>query len=228
LTIRKSHLSVLAKPAPANSAECDNPFCRSLTPETREMLCALKSPAGFQRRKEVCFYPEKQRRVMLIRHGQVFIIRERFDGRQKGTECLAPGDIIGVTRLFGTTGGTPIRMYAKLSTEVCAIPLEPFERMVMDRPDVAKALIKRTIARFAAAISQLEHMTLDTSQEKILYTLETLSRRDAPLPVDPLPVTHRELAILAGVNRITATRVLEQLRSEASSRISGSKPTPGT
>jgi CRP-like cAMP-binding protein len=104
-------------------------------------------------------------------------------------------------------------MYVKVSAQFCVFPIERFENMAMERADFAKAVITNVVGRFFFAINQLEHMTLDTSEEKILYTLGMLhARAGAHGGSASLAVTHKELAILAGVNRITATRVLEHLR----------------
>ncbi len=193
----------------------ENPFCRALTPETRSMMCAMKSLLCHPRRKVVSLNPEKDGKILLLRRGEVITYRERFEGRQKGIECLTAGDIVGISRLFGVHSPLPVNIYVKVSAQFCVFPVEKFESMAMERADFAKAVIANVVGRFFFAINQLEHMTLDTSEEKILYTLSMLHARAGRSPDGPSPVavTHKELAILAGVNRITATRVLEHLRS---------------
>jgi CRP-like cAMP-binding protein len=193
-----------------------NPFCSLLDGETRALLCSESSSLGCKRRREISFSPEKQDKIMLIRRGEVITFRERYLGRQKGIECLKAGDILGISRLFGAQQpAVPLHIYIKVSAEFCVLPLELFQKLAFERPDFARAVISNVVMRFFLIINQLEHTALDSSEEKILYTLGTLNAQlDAVTnaPAVP-PVTHRELAILAGVNRITATRVLEHLRS---------------
>ena len=193
----------------------ENSFCRALNPETRTMMCAMKSLICHERREVVSLNPEKEGKIMLVRRGEVITFRDRFQGRQKGIECLTAGDVIGISRLFGVhSPPLSVNMYVKVSAQFCVFPIERFENMAMERADFAKAVITNVVGRFFFAINQLEHMTLDTSEEKILYTLGMLrSRAGASAGGSAsLAVTHKELAILAGVNRITATRVLEHLR----------------
>jgi CRP-like cAMP-binding protein len=180
------------------------------------MLCAMKSPLCYGRRKEITFSPEKQGKVLLVRRGEVITFRERYEGRQKGIECLKPGDILGISRLFGVpTPAVPLNIYVKVDAEFCVLPLEGFQKLARERADFSAAVINNVVARFFLIINQVEHISLDSSEEKILYTLGALDagRGDSREAPPPTPVTHRELAILAGVNRITATRVLEHLRS---------------
>lgn len=196
-----------------------NPFCNALSRQTRKLLCANRSALCYKRRTEIAFSPEDQRQVLLLRRGEIITFRERYNGRQKGIECLKPGDIVGISRVFGCRGpASPLNLYVKVSAEFCVLPLDVFQKFAAERADFASAVITHVAARFSLIINQLEHISLDSSQEKILYTLGTLSldgSSSLDLPAVP-SVTHRELAILAGVNRITATRVLEHLRTAGS------------
>lgn len=194
--------------------ECsENLFCRSLSWETRALLCAMRSIVFYERRKNISFNTEQDGRIMLIRQGELLTVRERFNGRQKGIECLTAGDIVGISHVF-ETGELPIHLYVKDAVEACVFPMNQFEKLMLEKADLARAVIKNMAQRFAAAINQIEHMTLDNSEEKILYTLKMLDgQNDASHKSHGISLTHKELAILAGVNRITATREIVHLKS---------------
>ncbi|OPX85294.1 MAG: hypothetical protein A4E53_03565 [Pelotomaculum sp. PtaB.Bin104] len=72
-------------------------------------------------------------------------------------------------------------------------------------------MIETLSRRFSESINQIEHLTLDTSKEKVLYVLESLGPDF--FNINRLAYTHEELAQFAGINRVTVTRALEQIKS---------------
>lgn len=195
-----------------------NPFCDSLSCATRELLCRAKTVRTFAKKKESLFGPVAEQRVMLIRKGKILTFRQHRDGRPKGVECLDAGDILGIGSLFKGKGCSPVHFFVKETTHACLLPLELFEEAVVSDPAAARAVIHAAVNRFARAIDQLAHVSLDSSEDKIRFVLEQMFRGNDLASRASTSLTHRELAVFAGVNRITATRMLDRIRCVSSSR----------
>lgn len=190
-----------------------NSFCSSLEPATRAALCKSKVRAHYKARQIIELSIGRHGQLMLLDKGQVITMRTRSDGKQKGIEYLREGNILGLSRLFDDSNepGT-LTVYAKSPLEVCLFSTEGFEQLCMTYNDLAREVIRSLSQRFSCAINDIEHISLDTSEEKVLYVVRSLSSRHAGSSRDPLPFTHEELGLLAGISRVTVTRVIDHLR----------------
>ncbi len=190
--------------------ECaGNPFCGRLNAQTRACLCQTGIPVRYQARQIIEIDPCQNNKILLVRKGRVIPVRQRTNGKQKGIEYLGEGEIWGITHLFSPVRPvTNITAQAKTVLEGCLFPVAHFEELCLKHLDLARLVMSQLSCRFASVINQLEHMTLDSGEEKILYLLDLLTSINS----QSLPFTHEEIALLAGVNRVTVTRVLDRLK----------------
>lgn len=196
------------------NVQCNrNSFCSSLESATRAALCKSRVRAHYEARQVIELAIGRHGQLMLLDKGQVITVRARSDGKQKGIEYLGEGNILGLSRLFDEANepGT-LTVYAKSSLEVCLFSTEGFEQLCMTYSDLARQVIRSLCHRFSCAINDIEHISLDTSEEKVLYLVRSLSSRYTGSSRHPLPFTHEELGLLAGISRVTVTRVIDHLR----------------
>jgi CRP-like cAMP-binding protein len=193
-------------------ARCFNPFCTSIQPHIRNSLCSISSCACYPAKQTFSIDIGKDGKLLLITKGVVIVIRQRPDGKQLGSECLEKGDIIGISNLFRAKKDTAI-FFTKTEVEGCLISSNDFGNLCLDFSDLGCEVIRNISQRFALVVNNLEHITLDNSTEKILYLIKKLSyERSASLPDHIFSFTHEELALLAGINRVTASRVIDKLK----------------
>lgn len=145
---------------------------------------------------------------MLLDKGQILTVRQRSDGKQKGIELLHSGDILGMSQLFCNVQPITILISAKQSVEGCIFSSNFLEATCVLHPDFACALLRNICRRFAEAIDHIEHISLDNSIEKMIFTLNKVKVND---PKGLNRLTHDDLALLAGMNRVTATKAINKI-----------------
>jgi CRP-like cAMP-binding protein len=189
-----------------NSFHCVNPFCQSLDDKTRKFLCSAKVRFKLGSKQEGLFCIGEGQ-LILIDKGQIMTVRQRSDGKQKGIELLSSGDILGVSQLFGEIKPTTILISAKQSVEGCIFSSNFLEATCALNPAFSCAVLRNICRRFSEAINQIEHISLDDSTEKMIFTLNKINN-----PTNRLSrFTHDDLAVLAGMNRVTATKAIKRI-----------------
>ncbi|MGB9920488.1 MAG: Crp/Fnr family transcriptional regulator [Moorellales bacterium] len=152
--------------------------------------------------------------VMLLRKGSVITLMTRPDGRQKGIEYLSEGDVIGLGYLFTQlTEPDAVMVYTKTPVEVCLLPTRLIEELCQSCLDLSNRLVRDLSRRFRSLVKHIEHMSLDTSEERVSYLLACLGHWETR-NYRRLGLTHEELALLAGLNRVTVTRVIGSLANQ--------------
>jgi hypothetical protein len=93
--------------------------------------------------------------------------------------------------------------------------LSYFRLLYLIYPDAAIAYLKNIVHRFRVVIKQLDHVSLDKSEDRILNLLNLLLEEDiSDFPNDSLPFSHEEVAMFAGLNRVTTTRAIDKLQKK--------------
>lgn len=198
------------------SSNCANSFCLSLNEQTRNHLCGIKKRIHFKE-KEQFFLGRKS--LFLITQGNLVVYRTNDNGKRQGTEFLHKGDLLGVTSLYQVLGNvTDICVYAKSDGESCVFPAQEFVEYCLIYPDATLAVMKNTIQRFGVIIRMIDHISLDNSEDRIQNVLNLLFEKNTSdvtnhnLPT--LPFSHEELAMFAGLNRVTTTRAIDKLQKQ--------------
>ncbi len=195
---------------------CDNnPFCRFLEADTRAALCKISVRAQYKQRQVIELDPGPNGKLMLVHKGQAIPLRIRQDGRQKGIECLGEGDIVGLGQLFRRADQcVGISIYVKEHLEVCLFPVSEFQKLCATNANFAGEVIRNLSRRFFTVVDHLENLTLGNGEERILYLVDFLGAGPDNLgtSLQTVAITHEELALLAGINRVTATRVIDNLK----------------
>jgi CRP/FNR family cyclic AMP-dependent transcriptional regulator len=156
---------------------------------------------------------EKGTYVVLIVSGIVKISRSSSDGRVKTLALLRANDFFGEMALF--LPGHERSATAEALTECRVITLEQpdFEKLLRDVPAISLHIIQTLAHRLQAANRQIKTLALGDAQSKLadllLWLKDEFAAPGSDLPV--IPLTHQELADLAGLSRETTTRLLNAL-----------------
>lgn len=146
--------------------------------------------------------------VYILSVGTVIPYRQNDNGIPVGMECLHAGSVLGWTDFLNKISNH-ITVYAKTNIELCAIHVDEFDRLRSRYPVINERILKMLSSRLKHAFIKLEY-SVSNSIEKILYLLNELSEQSDT----PIEFTHDELALLTGMNRVTATRVIEVLKQK--------------
>ena len=194
-----------------NASCCQNPFCLALPPQERSHMCDIHVMRIYPKKKIFIEKIGKGGHLHLISRGLAITIKQRADGKQRGIECLERGDIIGISNIFREEEGFAI-FYVKQEIETCTFPTETFSTLCLKYPELGREVIRSLSHRFDQLVSSLEHSTLDNSIEKMLFLIQKLRTEQTTLYEQVFSFTHEELALLAGINRVTASRVIDSLK----------------
>ena len=145
--------------------------------------------------------------MLLINKGRIITLRQRPDGKQKGIRLLESGSILGLTQIFYNRESST-NAYVQSDLEGCLFSTSFIESLCLQIPDFAKAIIGKLSRSFHESINHIEHLSLDTSTEKLSFILNTIENNDR------LDLTHHELALLTGMNRVTVTRAIKSIRKD--------------
>lgn len=195
----------------SNSSRCQNPFCMSLEPHVRKNLCHISTSCTYHPKRTITVEIGKNGHLLLIVKGVAITLKQRADGKQLGIECLEKGDIVGISNIFREEMDHAV-FYTKKEVQTCSFRTEDFSNLCLSYPDISRQVIRSLSHRFAQAVTKLEHISLDNSTEKIMYLFEKLCCERSDIEQGYFSFTHEELALLTGINRVTASRVIENLK----------------
>ncbi len=183
-------------------AQCGNPFCAKLTPDCQKQLFAKATRINYPYKKEQVIYFGNGY-VMLITEGNLMTIRNNVQGKQQGIDILHEGDLLGIVQLFNKQYHNTITVLPLSSVKGCMIPVSDFEEMIKNDNTLAQITIAHYSQRFARALTHLSNLAIDDSKAKLDYAMSIVDKMGANA------ITHEELAIFSGLNRVTVTKALK-------------------
>ncbi len=170
----------------------------------------------FQKRHTIFLEGEKGNYVVLIVSGIVKISRSSSDGRIKTLALLRPKDFFGEMALFLPGRERSATAEAMTECRVITIDQNDFEKLLKENPGISLRIIQTLAHRLLAANRQIKTLALGDSHSKLADLLIVL-KDEFPQPSGApptIPLTHQELADLAGLSRETTTRLLNTFEHE--------------
>lgn len=154
--------------------------------------------------------------VYFLWRGRVEISSTSVTGHRQLHTALEPPQFFGELGVLGEMQRTATAV-ALEDTAVCVIPSQAFVRLLAERPEASRALLRalaRQIAEHEALVEDLLFLDLKGRVAKRLIGLCTPSFDELPEngSVVPSVVTHADLAALAGGSRENVTRILSELQ----------------
>jgi CRP/FNR family transcriptional regulator len=190
---------------------------RELTEEELGRL-SLISSIRTQARKTKIFHEGGEREaVFFILDGLVKAFKTAENGHERIVSLLKEGDMFPHTGFFHT-GSYPATAEALVDSTLLAIPVKPFERMILDYPGIAIKLMRVMSDKLLELQQQLQELSGQHVQDRSLSFLLKLAENygkptGGAIRIN-IPITHQEFASAVGTTRETVNRVLSQLRKE--------------
>ena len=175
-------------------------------------------------RGQVVFSDDDTGRFMyVVKEGRVKVSRWLPSGREIILAFHPAGDWFGEMSLIdGQT--VPATITAVVPTTVLSLARGRFQEL-LGRPPFVVALLRTLAGRCREAWQQIELLTHHQAEARIRMALHQLCQhRGAETPEGvriEVPLTHRELASIAGVSRETVTRVLGHLAEQGLITVQG-------
>lgn len=186
---------------------------RDLEPDEFESVARLFHERGFSKSQVIFTEEETGEYMYVVRSGRVKVSRWLPSGRELILAFHGAGETFGELSLIdGKT--LPATVTALVPTTILSLHRSRFVEL-LGRPPFARALLRELSGRFRSAWRQIEILTHHQAEARLRMALHLMCRNKGEpcaegVRIEP-PLTHRELAGVAGVSRETVTRVLGQL-----------------
>lgn len=194
---------------------------QELTGSQLTQVAGIARERRFPRRHTIFLEGEKGNYVVLILTGIVKISRSGSDGRVKTLALLRARDFFGEMALFLEAHERSATAEALTECRVITIDQNDFERLLMDCPKIALRMVSTLAHRLQAANRQIKTLALGDSHAKLadllLWLKDEFPGTGNALAV--IPLTHQELADMAGLSRETTTRLLNAFETEGVVRL---------
>ncbi|MDD9269703.1 Crp/Fnr family transcriptional regulator [Paenibacillus sp. GCM10023248] len=162
--------------------------------------------------------PESAREgLYFVKEGKLRLYKLNDSGKQFTLGILTRGNIFGELNSF-SFGTRRVYIETMESSLLCTITEPQFERLMLNRPQLALKFLKALSDRLKEREDQLEQLALHGLRERVLHLLSTLSAKfgviqDGYALID-LPLSHQEIANMTGASREAVSNVMSELAKE--------------
>ncbi|KTE92057.1 Crp/Fnr family transcriptional regulator [Desulfitobacterium hafniense] len=182
-----------------------NPFCDALDPETRAYLCE-HSTLIVQMPKQMQSTDQGNPHLELIIKGVLFTFNLHEDGTQEFIHLIKKGDVLGTRQLFESLRIPEYNMMTLTEVHKCSIPLKVAETLYKENRVFAQALMENLLDMMNN-LTRWVSMRSRNGTEKVQKVYELLQDLDTDMTM----ITQEDLALIAGVSRITVARAMKEI-----------------
>jgi len=155
--------------------------------------------------------------LWIVKRGHVKLSYVDAGGREATVLVLGPGDIFG-----GVHGANDYGEHCRTMSAccLCRIGKARFDHLMRKFPDIAYTINKANFDRIHRLQVRMAEMLMRPIDQRLAVALLDLDRQvgeesaDPPGRAIPLPLSHRDLAMLVGSSREMVTHVMKRLRSQ--------------
>lgn len=188
--------------------ECyyENPFCSSLDRVTSHKLCKKCIHFTLNAKQELVFN-DPSHKYAIIRSGLIISIFLTEEGKQKSMEIFEPGSFLRMNDLYSQESEEYLYLVALTPAELCLFSNTLFNELFKENQGFANVVLEATNFRLKSNIRYLLHMKSGSSEDRVNYILDLLQGAG----IDNALLTHENIALLTGLNRVTVTRALKNI-----------------
>ncbi|MBW7456140.1 Crp/Fnr family transcriptional regulator [Paenibacillus sepulcri] len=162
--------------------------------------------------------PESTREgLYFVKEGKLRLYKLNDSGKQFTLGILTKGNIFGELNSF-SFGTSRVYIETLESSLLCTMFEPQFERLMINRPQLALKFLKALSDRLKEREDQLEQLALHGLRKRVIHLLSTLSEKfgviqDGYALID-LPLSHQEIANMLGASREAVSGVMSELAKE--------------
>ncbi|KTE92411.1 Crp/Fnr family transcriptional regulator [Desulfitobacterium hafniense] len=184
----------------------NNPFCSSMAPTIRELLCS-HATTTYQISRQIQAINQGDKQLEIIVDGVLIAFTILEDGTQKGIELIKKGDILGTHLLFDKLEYSPYHTMALNEIKKCIFPVKYIEGLFHENSLFAQALMQNLSRHLAKNNIFWMSMHSKDGEEKVKYIYKLLQDSN----VDMNKIIQEDLALIAGVSRTTVARAMKTI-----------------
>ncbi len=188
---------------------------KGLTARELRELALLLETRQYRRGEFIFHMGEKADRLYFLDRGTVKISLISLDGEERILDVFKPGDTFGEL-FFGKSRRRVATAQAVTDVSVRTITEEAFRGLMRTRPDLCLSFVRHLVDQQRRTLTRVEALMHVASGPRLLAILLDLGERCAQLVDDrytlPGKLTQENLARMAGLNRSTASKVINDYR----------------
>jgi len=193
------------------------PIFQDLTPEELKQVEDIAISRKMVKKTVIFTEGSEKEAVFFIRTGIVKAYKTDENGHEQIVSFLKTGDMFPHTGFFNAHP-YPATAEAITPSELLAIPVRHFERVMLNTPAIAIKIMRVLGDKIRELQDKLQVMSGQDVRNRVLSFLLMLAEQhgqaDGSKIVINLPMTHQEFANSIGTTRETANRLLNQLSKE--------------
>jgi CRP/FNR family transcriptional regulator len=162
--------------------------------------------------------------LYFVKEGKLRLYKLNDSGKQLTLGILTRGNIFGELNTF-SFGTRRVYIETMESSLLCTMSEPQFERLMINRPQLALKFLKALSERLKEREEQLEQLALHGLRNRVLHLLSTLNAKfgvtqDGYELID-LPLSHQEIANMLGASREAVSGVMSGLPPPTPDPLSG-------
>ncbi len=180
--------------------------------EEIKQLLSKSSDECFHSKQTIYTPTDLQKKIFLVKTGEVTLFQTK-GGKRMIIDIVAPGGLFGA---FDPSALTLDHFaQAAAGTRICGFATEDFLKILSTHPGAMLSTLKQLSQRIAD-YEQVLVVSHGEAKERVLQALKRYARKTKPFRLFKMNaqcarLTHQKLAQLAGLNRVTVTRVIQEL-----------------
>lgn len=191
------------------------PLFSDLTDEELERIAAIAIPRSYPKKALIFAEGCPREAVYFIVEGLVKTFKVDTNGHEQIVSLLGKGDMFPHTGFFDQSP-YPANAEAVKRSQIFAIPIHSFEQLLLSTPTIAVKVLRVMGAKIRELQEKLQELTYKDVRQRIISILLRLAEAHGTTQGEAvvlrLPVTHQDLASMAGTTRESVNRMLNELR----------------
>src|SRR5690606_38739905 len=193
----------------------DLPLFLDLTDEELERIAAIAIPRFYPKKTLIFSEGSPREAVFFIVDGLVKTFKVDTGGHEQIVSLLGKGEMFPHTGFFDQSP-FPANAETVKPSHLFAIPIRSFEQLLLSTPTIAVKVLRVMGAKIRELQEKLQELTYQDVRHRIIAILLRLAEAHGTARGETvvlrLPVTHQDLASMAGTTRESVNRILNALR----------------
>jgi CRP-like cAMP-binding protein len=144
--------------------------------------------------------------IWFVKQGHVKEVNHSTDGKIQTVGMVGPGGMFGVSSFDGGEYG--FCSVAETDVTVAAFPIQVFRTLMGQYPDLARVVISK-ISKLLRQSKNRQTVSQECAEKRLLHVLMEMTEEFG----STIPLTHREIASMAGISPETCSRIFSRLEA---------------
>jgi CRP-like cAMP-binding protein len=161
---------------------------------------------NYTKRESIFQEEDPAESVWLVQKGHVKEVNHSLDGKDQTISMIGANGIFGISAFDGGKYG--FHSIAETEATVISFPIQAFRALMAEYPELAKLVVSKISKLLRQSRDRLT-FSHEPAEKRLLYVLLEMSKEFG----NTIPMTHREIASMAGTSPETCSRTFSRLET---------------